>query len=234
MAALAGNVSTLSGRQAGWIYKPSWDLPVLILSAGLVPLPFLVAWGAQVSGWARPQQAIDLINIVVATLIGGPHLFSTVTFTLLDEHFRARHPRYLAAALLLPLIVLYLGITHYTILITFFFTWASLHVLHQVIYLTDCYRERSGRQEAMWSRAVDYGLILSGLYPIGLFKIALGDGMVVVEILFSRVVLIRETVGVRRFQIPVQQLPKLRATPGPPWMPARPGYEKNTNRPRQS
>jgi len=71
MAALAGSATTLSGRRDGWIYKPSWDLSVLIGSAVLVPLPFLVAWSAQISGWIREQQAIDLINIVVATLIGG-------------------------------------------------------------------------------------------------------------------------------------------------------------------
>ena len=175
MAAIAGSPGTLIGRRAGWIYKPSWDLPVLILSAVLVPLPFLVALGAQISGWVRQQQAIDLINIAVATLIGGPHLFSTVTFTVLDERFRARHPRYLAAALALPAIVLYLGVTQYRVLITFFFTWASLHVLHQVIYLTDCYRQRSGHVEPLWSRAVDYGLILTGLYPIGLMKISEGN-----------------------------------------------------------
>jgi hypothetical protein len=174
MAALAGSASVLSGRRAGWIYKPSWDLPVLILSAVLVPLPFLVAWGAQISGWVRQQQAIDIINIAVATLIGGPHLFSTVTFTVLDGRFRTRHPRYLAAALVLPLIVLYLGITQYRILITFFFTWASLHVLHQVIYLTDCYRARQNKPDPVWSRGVDYGLILTGLYPIGLSKISEG------------------------------------------------------------
>ena len=36
---------------------------------------------------------------------------------------------------------------YYTALITFFFTWASLHVLHQIIYLTDCYRTRSACAE---------------------------------------------------------------------------------------
>jgi hypothetical protein len=174
MAALAGSASVLPGRRTGWIYKPTWDLPVLIFSAVLVPLPFLVAWSAQASGWIREKQAIDLINIVVATLIGGPHLFSTVTFTVLDSRFRKRHPKYLAAAAVLPVIVLYLGITHYTTLITFFFTWASLHVLHQVLYLTDCYRGRSAFKEPFWSRAVDYALILTGLYPIGLMKIAEG------------------------------------------------------------
>lgn len=160
-------------REPGWIYRPSWDLPLLIFSAVLVPLPFLAAWAAQASGWLEPQQAIDAINIAVAALIGGPHLFSTITYTFLDGGFRARHPRYTAAAFVLPLIVIYLGVQHYTLLITFFFSWASLHVLHQVMYLTDCYRARSAAPEQPWSRYVDYGVILTGLYPIGLYKLSL-------------------------------------------------------------
>lgn len=173
MAAYAGASPLLARRQPGWIYRPSWDLPLLIGSAILVPLPFIIAWAAQASGWMKQQQAIDLINIAVATLIGGPHLFSTITFTFLDGRFRASHPRYIAASLALPVIVIYLGVTHYTALITFFFTWASLHVLHQVIYLTDCYRRRGGLVEPLWSRWVDYGLILTGLYPIGIYKLSL-------------------------------------------------------------
>src|SRR5262249_36963741 len=58
------------------------------------------------------------------------------------------------------------------LLITVFFGWASLHVLHQIAYLTDCYRARSSSADSAWSRGVDYGLILTGLYPIGLRKIA--------------------------------------------------------------
>jgi hypothetical protein len=173
MAAFAGAPSLLSSREPGWIYKPSWDLPLLIFSAILVPLPFLVAWSAEASGWLKPQQAIDAINIAVAALVGGPHLFSTITFTLLDGRFRTRHPRYTALAILLPAGVIYLGIYHYTFLITFFFSWASLHVLHQIIYLTDCYRQRGAVREPAWSRLVDYGLILTGLYPIGIYKLSL-------------------------------------------------------------
>ncbi len=173
MAAFAASTTFGSQRSPGWIYKPSWDLPLLIFSALLVPLPFLVAWGAQVTGWMKPEQSIDLINITVAALIGGPHLFSTITYTFLDGRFRARHPWYTKLAFLLPLGVVYLGVEQYTLLITFFFTWASLHVLHQIIYLTDCYRARAGVKEAAWSRALDYGLILTGLYPIGLYKLSL-------------------------------------------------------------
>ncbi len=173
MAAFAGSPSLVSGREAGWIYKRSWDLPLLIFSAVLVPFPFLVAWLAQVSGWMKPQQAIDLINIAVATLIGGPHLFSTITFTFLDPKFRARYRWYGNLAFVLPLFVVLMGVYHYELLITFFFSWASLHVLHQVIYLTDCYRARRAVREPQWSRIVDYGLILTALYPIGIYKLSL-------------------------------------------------------------
>jgi hypothetical protein len=173
MAAFATSPILVAQRRQGWIYKPSWDLPLLIFSAILVPMPFLVAWAAQVSGLMQPKQTIDLINITVAALIGGPHLFSTVTYTFLDKRFRARHPWYAKLAFLLPIGVIYLGVTQYTLLITFFFTWASLHVLHQIIYLTDCYRARQGRTEPMWSRIIDYGLILTGLYPVGLYKLSL-------------------------------------------------------------
>jgi hypothetical protein len=173
MAAVAGGATLGIPREPGWIYKQSWDLPLLIFSAVLVPVPFLIAFGAQASGWMKPQQAIDLINIVVAALIGGPHLFSTITYTFLDPRFRARHPRYTALAFVLPAVVIYLGIFHYLFLITFFFSWASLHVLHQVIYLTDCYRARSSPVERAWSRYIDYAVILTGLYPIGIYKLSL-------------------------------------------------------------
>ena len=173
MAAVAEVPALLAQRESGWIYKASWDLPLIIFSAVLVPVPFLAAWGAQVSGWLNPRQAVDVINIVVAALIGGPHLFSTVTFTLADGRFRSRHPRYVALAALVPVLVIYLGIFHYTFLVTFFFSWASLHVLHQLIYLSDCYRSRNPAGDPQWSRLVDYGLILTALYPIGIYKLSL-------------------------------------------------------------
>jgi hypothetical protein len=173
MAAIAGAPLTLPGRQPGWIYKPSWDLPLIIFSAVLVPLPFLMAWLAQKSGLLSLDKTVDWINIVVALMIGGPHLFSTVTYTFMDGRFRSRHKSYLALAFILPAIVIYLGVHYYTALITFFFTWASIHVLHQIIYLTDCYRARSTWAEQKWSRLVDYGLVITGLYPIGMYKLSL-------------------------------------------------------------
>ena len=173
MAAIAGAPLALSHRAPGWIYKPSWDLPLIIFSAVLVPLPFLIAWACQATGLLNPEKTVDLINIVVALLIGGPHLFSTITFTFLDGRFRSRNRAYLAMAFVLPAIVIYLGVYYYTALITFFFTWASIHVLHQIIYLTDCYRARSAWADQKWSRLVDYGLVMTALYPVGMYKMSL-------------------------------------------------------------
>jgi hypothetical protein len=43
-----------------------------------------------------------------------------------------------------------------------------------VIYLSDCYRNRAVHPDPVWSRAVDYAVILTGLYPIGLMKLSQG------------------------------------------------------------
>src|SRR3984957_13335349 len=111
MAALAGAPpSLLTRREPGWIYKPSWDLPLIIFSAVLVPLPFVMAWVAQATGLLTLDKTVDWINIVVALLIGGPHLFSTVTYTFMDGRFRTRHKSYLAMAFIIPVVVIYLGV----------------------------------------------------------------------------------------------------------------------------
>ena len=157
MAAYAAAPSLVPHRRQGWIYKPCWDLPLLIFSAILVPLPFLVAWAAEISGWMKPQQSINLINLVVAALIGGPHLFSTITYTFLDGRFRARHPWYSKLAFLLPVGVVYLGVKQYTLLITFFFTWlrstSSTRLFTSPIATGNAAASQSGRGPASWIMA---------------------------------------------------------------------------------
>jgi len=140
-----------------------------------VPLPLLFAYAVQRWGGVTERQAVDWVNLLVAGLIGGPHLFSTFTFTVLDPSFMRRHRGYVVGSLALPVIVVYMGLRHYELLILFFFAWASLHLLHQIIYLSDCYRARSGSRDPRWSRALDYGVILTGLYPIGLYKLSIGE-----------------------------------------------------------
>jgi hypothetical protein len=175
MASAAAGTPLVFQREPGWICSKQWDLTLIIGSAILVPLPLVFAFVAQTTGWMTQEQAIDAINIAVAALIGGPHLFSTVTFTFLNRSFLQRRPLYAAGSFVLPMIVVCLGVNHYAALINLFFAWASLHVLHQIIYLSDCYRAQAPAPDPAWSRAVDYGMILTGLYPVGLYKMALGQ-----------------------------------------------------------
>jgi hypothetical protein len=162
-------------REAGWIYRKGWDLPFLILSAAIVPAPLLFAHAAQRWGGLSEAEAVEWVNILVAGLIGGPHLFSTFTLTLLNPAFLRDHRRFAAGAIAIPGVVIYLGLAHYEILIWFFFAWASVHIQHQIVYFADCYRLRSGARDPLWSRLVDTGVIATGLYPIGLHKLSTGQ-----------------------------------------------------------
>src|ERR1700722_8178772 len=106
MAALAGAPpSLLTRREPGWIYKPSWDLPLIIFSAILVPLPFLMAWAAQATGLLTLDKTVDWINIVVALLLGGPHLSPPSSYSFVEDPSPPRHKSYLLMAFIIPLVV---------------------------------------------------------------------------------------------------------------------------------
>src|ERR671913_2159042 len=98
MEAATLSVSRLGASTEGvWLRSRNWDLTFLILSAALVPIPLLMFHGAGISQTA--------VNLIVAGLIGGPHLYSTFTYTFMEPSYRRRHGRFLAASLALPVIV---------------------------------------------------------------------------------------------------------------------------------
>ena len=132
MQAATLTASRLGASTEGvWLRSRSWDLTFLILSAALVPIPLLMYHGLGISQTA--------VNLIVAGLVGGPHLYSTFTYTFLEPNYRRRHKRFLTASLLLPVIVTVLAFVNLQVLLTIFFTWASIHVLHQITYINDCY-----------------------------------------------------------------------------------------------
>jgi len=141
-----------------WLHSRSWDLAFLILSAALVPIPLLMHHGLGVSQTA--------VNLIVAGLIGGPHLYSTFTYTFMEPAYRRRHPRFLAASLALPVIVTVMAFVNIQILLTVFFMWASVHVLHQITYINDCYVVRGSLQRPRSERVIDYGVVFTCLYPM--------------------------------------------------------------------
>ena len=62
-----------------------------------------------------------------------------------------------------------------TLLVTIFFFWASVHVIHQVAYVTDAYRMKDPRGWTWKERIIDYGLLLSSMYPIATRKLIDGQ-----------------------------------------------------------
>src|ERR1044072_2991862 len=141
-----------------WLRSPSWDLTFLILSAALVPIPLLLFHGLGVSQTA--------VNLIVAGLIGGPHLYSTFTYTFMEPNYRKRHRRFLAASLALPVIVTTMAFVNLQVLLTIFFMWASIHVLHQITYINDCYVAKGLVTRPVRERVVDYGVGFLCLYPM--------------------------------------------------------------------
>jgi hypothetical protein len=153
-------------RQGHWLISPAYDLTFIIFSAAVILFPHLT------------YQLIGkniYVDLVVTVLIGGPHLFATYTMTFMEPQFRNRYPRYTWGALVLPPLIITCAILNLTLLVTIFFFWASIHVIHQVMYITDAYRMKDPRGWTWSSRLIDYGLLATALYPIGVHKLITGQ-----------------------------------------------------------
>ena len=152
-----------------WLVSPGYDLAFIIFSSALLVFPHLFSQFGELSNVA--------VDLVVTAFIGGPHLFATYTMTFMEPHFRERYRRYTYGAMLLPILVVSLAVINLTLLVTIFFFWASVHVIHQAAYIADSYRFKDPRGRApnlaRWqlvSRVIDYGLLITSLYPVATFK----------------------------------------------------------------
>ncbi len=157
--------SSLS-RHGIWLVSPFYDLFFITLSATLVIFPHLT--------YRFLGQNI-YVDLTVTMLIGGPHLFATYTLTFMEPRFRERYPVYTWGALILPPLIVTTAILNLTLLVTIFFFWASVHVIHQVAYITDAYRMKDPRGWKIVSRLIDYGLLATSLYPIATAKLIHGQ-----------------------------------------------------------
>jgi hypothetical protein len=162
-------LSTRTYNPDFWLVSPKYDLLLIIFSSSLLVVPhFFSAIGGMTN---------VVVDLLVTALIGGPHLFATYTMTFMEPRFRERYKRYTWGALLMPVIVVTLAIVNLTLLVTLFFFWASVHVIHQALYIADSYRNKDPRWThlnlAHWrkySQIIDYGLLMTSLYPIATFK----------------------------------------------------------------
>ena len=187
MAVSTATVSTQQARNPLWLYTRKFDLRFISLSVIMVAAPYTVyllllnmetllfpltaALGTTAEDLSR-----NFVNASVALLVGGPHMYATWTRTGLDRDFAHKHRRFLTVGLVIPVIVTVLALFNLPLLLTIFFFWASIHVLHQIIYITSLYNERQKTGQrfdlSRFSRLSDYAVILTALYPLAAWKIA--------------------------------------------------------------
>jgi hypothetical protein len=157
-----------------WLRSRKWDLLWISGSALLITIPYLSFFAGSALG-LNATDARNAVNILVAFFIGGPHMYATHTRTTFDGQFPKHHLSIIPAAIIIPSFVIYMGLTNFQMLLTLFFFWASIHVLHQIIYLVDLYNNKDPRPLSFWSRMSDYAVVLLALYPIATYRFVHGS-----------------------------------------------------------
>ena len=161
-----------------WLRNRRWDLFFLTLSVVVVPLPYvLYLLGVRLG--VDDDASRNMVNFFVAVAIGGPHMMSTFLRTGLDERFKERYPTLIRSSIIIPVIVISLAFLNLSLMLTFFFFWASLHVLHQVTYIVELYNHKEAKfvrrsSLSAFSRVTDYAIVLTSLFPIAMWKISQG------------------------------------------------------------
>ncbi|MBM3223395.1 MAG: hypothetical protein FJZ47_06300, partial [Candidatus Tectomicrobia bacterium] len=152
-----------SSQNGLWLRSKPWDMCCLTGSSLFVVLPLLL--------YAQVGRAAIVVNLVVAGLVGGPHMYATFFRTFGDSAFRRGYRVLLLSSLGIPALVIAGAVWHFQLLLTLFFFWASLHVLHQIVYILACYERKQPQPPPPWSRAIDYAVVCSSLYPLASYHL---------------------------------------------------------------
>lgn len=163
-----------------WLRNRRWDMLYMILSVFLVPFPYLF-YMLGVHLGVNEDVSRNVVNGFVAVAVGGPHMMSTLLRTGFDGEFRQRYPMLIRSSIIIPIIVISLAFLNLTLLLTIFFFWAMLHVLHQVTYIVELYNHKEHRiirgnsAVSFKARMIDYAVILTCLFPVAAYKISQGS-----------------------------------------------------------
>jgi len=174
----------IAARQP-WLRSPKWDLSFLIFSVliAFVPYSVYVVFGGQALQTAEVKgtdayNARLLVNNLVAIFIGGPHMYATFTRTIMDRDFLRKRFWFIASSILVPITVFAMAVLSYQTyvwLLSIFFAMASIHALHQLVWLSEAYNRKAGFNTSLIARAIDYGVVLTSLYPIAVWKMVQGN-----------------------------------------------------------
>lgn len=171
------------GEKTFWLRDRKWDLMFITFSVIVVPLPYLIYLFGRDTLGINDDLIRNIVNGFVAVAIGGPHMMSTFLRTGLDNGFKSQYPMLIRSSIIIPIIVISLAFLNLELLLTVFFFWASLHVLHQVTYIVELYNHKEDKfvrpdkpsAVSMRARLIDYALILTCLFPIAAYKIVNGQ-----------------------------------------------------------
>jgi hypothetical protein len=170
--ALNGGLTTTASRSF-WIKSKDWDLTFISLSAVLVfvPLASYYFGQSQENNPGYAQYMSKIVDYFVAACIGGPHMFATFIRTFLNKGFVKDNKFVTYSSFLIPVMVIAIGIANdrMPILLTIFFTFASIHVVEQMLYLVDSYNIKARLPVPKWERFVDYFVSFSALAPWGVY-----------------------------------------------------------------
>ncbi|MCB9451726.1 MAG: hypothetical protein H6672_09815 [Anaerolineaceae bacterium] len=180
-ASFSAPAPAMSSASDFWLRNRRWDLFYIVVSVLVVPLPYIFYLIGVNQLGVNPDVSRNVVNGFVAIAVGGPHMMSTFLRTGLDNDFKKRYPMLIRSSIIIPIVVVSLAFLNLTLLLTIFFFWAMLHVLHQVIYVVELYNHkehtfvRKGSSVTLWSRLIDYAVILTCLFPIAAYKISQGS-----------------------------------------------------------
>jgi hypothetical protein len=181
-----------------WLRDRTWDLVFISLSAVLVAFPIATYLLAnEVSPYINQflrtmgssfvwddDASRNLVNGLIAVFIGGPHMYATYTRTAFDKEFTRKHKLVMGLSLLIPVAVVYFGVTNFQLLLTFFFFWASVHILHQIVFIMECYDKKAARSVTPAARLIDYVVVFSSLFPIAIYKFVHGEFTIGSNVIF--------------------------------------------------
>jgi len=159
--AVLSNTLWATWERGPWLRSKHWDLTFLTFSGVLVIIPLFL--------YELIGTSATFVNLFIAGVIGGPHMYATFFRTVLDEPFRQRYRWLLLSSVAIPVLVAIGAVWHFRLLVTLFFFWASVHVLHQIAYILECYDRKQQGKLQCWSRCIDYAVVFSSLYPMATY-----------------------------------------------------------------
>ena len=110
-----------------WLYHKRWDLTFIIGSAALGAIPLILLYGFNVSTTA--------INLLVAGLVGGPHLYSTFGYTLVEGAYRKKQGWLLLPCAIIPVVVTMLA--HFNLILVGLDLWNEINS-KRASWIKDC------------------------------------------------------------------------------------------------